>query len=174
MVIIELYKPLLPIWNTLGDMRSFLNRKRLSYFILQENPDLCSSFKCSNMQLYSRRWYIICVCKISVRNDIIKDILKKKNDDHWISDGTVVPCAKRITDYQLNIKHCIIYTNKNPLAILNLAAYWCVLLFICLVNTILYISNRVTKMINENILNIYAYCHNAPFIWKPLVRLFHE
>ena len=28
--------------------------------------------------------------KISVQNDIIKDILRKKNDVHWISDGTVV------------------------------------------------------------------------------------
>ena len=27
---------------------------------------------------------------ILVRNYIIKDILKKKNDGHWISDGTVV------------------------------------------------------------------------------------
>ena len=25
----------------------------------------------------------------SSQNDIIKDILKKKNDVHWISDGTV-------------------------------------------------------------------------------------
>ena len=30
------------------------------------------------------------MCKISVRNDIIKDILKKKNDVRWISDGTIV------------------------------------------------------------------------------------
>ena len=30
------------------------------------------------------------MCKISVRKDIIKDTLKKKNDVHWNSDGTVV------------------------------------------------------------------------------------
>ena len=59
-------------------MRSFLNRKRLSYFILQEIPDLFSNLKCLNMQMYIRQWYIICMCKISVWNDIIKDILKKK------------------------------------------------------------------------------------------------
>ena len=39
---------------------------------------------------YIRRWYIISMCKISVWNDISKDILKKKNDVHWISDGTVL------------------------------------------------------------------------------------
>ena len=69
-------------------MRSFLNRKRLSYFILQDIPDLFSNLKCLNMQLYIWRWYIICMCKISVQIDIIKDILKKKTDVHWISDGT--------------------------------------------------------------------------------------
>ena len=71
-------------------MRSFLNRKRLSYFILQDIPDLFSNLKYSNKQLYIRRWYIIYMCKISVQNDIIKDILKKNNDVHWISDGTIV------------------------------------------------------------------------------------
>ena len=71
-------------------MRSFLNRKRLSYFILQEIPDLFYNLKCSNMQVYIRRWYIICMRKISVRNEIIKDILKKKNDVHWISVQTIV------------------------------------------------------------------------------------
>ena len=73
-----------------GKMRSFQNRKRRSYFILQEIQDLFSNLKCSNMQLYIRRWYIICMCKVSVQNDIIKDIKKKKNDVHWISDCTVV------------------------------------------------------------------------------------
>ena len=29
------------------------------------------------------------MCKISVRNDVIKDILKKNNDVHRISDGTI-------------------------------------------------------------------------------------
>ena len=67
----------------------------------------------------------------------------------------LVPWAKQITDYQLNIKQCI-YLHKQ-LAIANVAAYGCVLLFICLVDNILLISNRVTEMINENKLNIYAY-----------------
>ena len=62
-------------------MRSFLNRKRsISYFILQVIPDGIFYLKCSKMQLHIRRWYIICMCKISVRNDIVKDIVKKKND----------------------------------------------------------------------------------------------
>ena len=61
-------------------MRSFLNRKRLKYFILQEIPDLFSNLKCSSVQLYTRQCYIISMYKISVRNDIIKGILKKKND----------------------------------------------------------------------------------------------
>ena len=52
-------------------------------------PDLFSNLKCSNIQLYIRRWYIIYMCEISVRNDIMKQILKKKNDVHWISDGTI-------------------------------------------------------------------------------------
>ena len=88
MVIIELYKPRATHMKNIGggggggEMRSFLNRKRLRYFILQEVPDLFSNLKCSNMQLYIRRRYIICMCKISVRNYIIKDILKKKNDVH--------------------------------------------------------------------------------------------
>ena len=51
---------------------------KTTYFILQEIPDLFSNLKFSNMQLYIRRWYILCMCKISVQNDIIKDILKKK------------------------------------------------------------------------------------------------
>ena len=42
------------------------------------------------------------------------------------------------------------------------------LLFICLVNNILFI----TKMIDENKLNIYAFCHKGPLIWKPLLKLF--
>ena len=70
-----------------------MGRKRLSYFILQRIPALFSNLKYSNMQLYIRRWFIICLCKISVRNDIIKDTLKKKNDVHWISDGTVSTLA---------------------------------------------------------------------------------
>ena len=75
MVIIELYKPNATRMKYIGGKWGiFLNRKRLSYFILQEIPDLFSNLKCSNMQLYIRRWYIICMCKISVRNDIIKDI----------------------------------------------------------------------------------------------------
>ena len=91
MVIIELYKPRATHMKYIGGkMRSFLSRKRLSYFILQEIPDLFSNLKCSNMQLYIRRLYIICTCKFLVKNDIIKDILKRKNDVHWISDGTVV------------------------------------------------------------------------------------
>ena len=65
-------------------MRSFLNGKRLSYFILQDIPDLFSNLKFSNMQLYIRRWYIICMCKISVQIDKIKDILEKKSVVHWI------------------------------------------------------------------------------------------
>ena len=78
MVIIELYKPRVTHEIHWGKIRSFLNRKRLSYFILQEIPDLFSNIKCSNMQLYIRRWFIICVCKISVQNYIIKDIKKRK------------------------------------------------------------------------------------------------
>ena len=76
MVIIELYKPRATHMKYNGGIGSFLIGKWLSYFILQEIPDLFSNLKCSNMQLYIRRWYIICMCKISVRNDIIKDILK--------------------------------------------------------------------------------------------------
>ena len=72
-------------------MRDFLNRKRLSYFFLQEIPDLFSYHKNSNMQLYIRRCLIICMCKILVQNLIIKDILKKKNDVHWISVWTIGP-----------------------------------------------------------------------------------
>ena len=71
-------------------MRDFLNRKRLSYFFLQEIPDLFSYHKNSNMQLYIRRCLIICMCKILVHNLIIKDILKKKNNVHWISVRTIV------------------------------------------------------------------------------------
>ena len=63
-------------------MRSFLNRKRLSYFILQDILDLFSYHKYSNMQLYIRRCFITCMCKILVQNFIIKDILKKKNGVH--------------------------------------------------------------------------------------------
>ena len=63
-------------------MRSFLNRKRLSYFILQEIPDLYTYHKYSNMQLYIRRFFVICMCKILAQNFIIKDILKKKNVVH--------------------------------------------------------------------------------------------
>ena len=89
-VIIELYKSrathMKKHW---GKMRSFPNRKRLSYFISQEIPDLFSNLKCSNKQLYIWRWDIICICKISVQNDIIKDILKKKNDVHWMSEITI-------------------------------------------------------------------------------------
>ena len=73
-----------------GKWGVFLNRKRPSYFIFQEIPDLFSNLKCSNMQLYIRRWYIICMFKFSVQNDISKVILKKKNDVHWISDSTLV------------------------------------------------------------------------------------
>ena len=63
-------------------MRSFLNRKRLSYFILEDIPDLFSYHKYLNMQLYIRRCCIIFICKILVQNFIIKGILKKKNDVH--------------------------------------------------------------------------------------------
>ena len=73
-----------------GKIRNFLNRKRLSYFLLQEIPDLFSYHKYSNMQLYIRRWFIICMCKFLVQNFIIKDILKKKNVVHWISVRTIV------------------------------------------------------------------------------------
>ena len=41
------------------------------------------------------------MCKISVRNDTIKDILKKKNDVHWISDGTVVNISFNIRNVKL-------------------------------------------------------------------------
>ena len=71
-----------------GKIRDFLNRKRLSYFFLQEIPDLFSYHKYSTMQLCIRRCFIICTCKILVQNLIIKDILKKKNDVHWISVRT--------------------------------------------------------------------------------------
>ena len=97
MVIIELYKPRATHMKYIGGgggIRNFLNRNRLSYFILQDIPGLFSNLKCSNMQLYIRRWYIICMCKISVQNDIIKDILKKKNDVHWISDFTVTTISQ--------------------------------------------------------------------------------
>ena len=63
-------------------MRSFQNRKRLSYFILQDIPDLLSYHKYLNMQLYIRRCFFIRMCKILVHNFIIKGILKKKNDVH--------------------------------------------------------------------------------------------
>ena len=53
----------------------FLNKKWRSLFILQEIPDLFSIYKYSNMQLYIRRWFVICMCKISAKNFIIKDIL---------------------------------------------------------------------------------------------------
>ena len=42
------------------------------------------------MHLYIRRCFIICICKILVKNFIIKDILKKKNDVHRISVRTIV------------------------------------------------------------------------------------
>ena len=42
------------------------------------------------MQLYIRRWYIFCMCKISVQIDINKDILKKKSVVHWIPVRTIV------------------------------------------------------------------------------------
>ena len=71
-------------------MRIFLNRKWLTYFISQEIPDLFSYHKYSKMQSYIRRCFIICMCKILVQNFIIKDILKKKNDVHWISVRTIV------------------------------------------------------------------------------------
>ena len=64
-----------------GKKRSFLNRKRLSYFILQEIPDLFSYHKYSNMQVYIRRCFIMYV-QILVQNFIIQDILKKKNVVH--------------------------------------------------------------------------------------------
>ena len=78
MVIIELYKPRATHEIHWGKMRSFLNQKRLSYFILQDIPDLFSNLKRPNMQLYIRGWYIICMCQISVQFDIIKDIFKKR------------------------------------------------------------------------------------------------
>ena len=74
-----------------GKKRNFLNRKRLSYFILKEIPDLFFYRKYSNKQLYIRRCIIICMCKILVQNFIIKDILKKKNVVHRISVRTIVP-----------------------------------------------------------------------------------
>ena len=83
MVFIELYKPRVTHMKYIGgEIRDFLNRKRLSYFFLQEIPDLFSHHKYSNMQLYIRRCFIVCMCKILVQNFIIKDILKKKNDVH--------------------------------------------------------------------------------------------
>ena len=81
-------------------MRDFLNRKRLSYFFLQEIPDLFSYHKNSNMQLYIRRCLIICMCKILVQNLIIKDILKKKNNVHWISVRTIVQLEGNIFFYK--------------------------------------------------------------------------
>ena len=57
--------------------------------VSQEIPDLFSYHKYSNMQLYIRRCFIICMCKILVKNFIIKDILKKKNDVHRISVRTI-------------------------------------------------------------------------------------
>ena len=91
MVFIELYKPRVTRMKYIeGKIRNFLNRKRQSYFILQEIPDLFSYHKYSNMQLYIRRCFIICICKILVQNFIIKDILKKKNDVRRISVRTIV------------------------------------------------------------------------------------
>ena len=85
MVFIELYKPRVTHMKYIEGKY----RKRLSYFILQEIPDLFSYHKYSNMQLYIRRCFIICMCKILVQNFIIKDILKKKNVVHWISVRTI-------------------------------------------------------------------------------------
>ena len=55
MVIIELYKPRVSHMKKIEGNVEFSNRKQLSYFILQEIPDLFSNLKCSNMQLYIRR-----------------------------------------------------------------------------------------------------------------------
>ena len=45
------------------------------------------------MQLYIRRCFIICMCKLLVQNFIIKDILKKKNVVHLISVPTITKLA---------------------------------------------------------------------------------
>ena len=83
MVFIELYKPRVTHMKYIEGNEEFSkNRKRLSYFILQEIPDLFSYHRYLSMQLYIRRCFIICICKILVQNFIIKDILKKKNDVH--------------------------------------------------------------------------------------------
>ena len=64
-------------------MRSFLNKKRPSYFILQDISDLFFNLTYSNMQLYIGGDILsACAKLISVQIDIIKDILKKKNDAH--------------------------------------------------------------------------------------------
>ena len=42
------------------------------------------------MQFYIRRCFIVCVCKILSQKCIIKDILKKKTNVHWIPVRTVV------------------------------------------------------------------------------------
>ena len=68
----------------------FSKSKTTKLYILQEIPDLFSNLKCSNMQLYIGLWFIICMCKISVRNEITKDLLKKKTDVRWTSNDTVV------------------------------------------------------------------------------------
>ena len=54
------------------------------------------------MQLYIRRCFIICMCKILFQNFIIKDSLKKNNDAHWISVWTVVKYIKASLHYYLN------------------------------------------------------------------------
>ena len=82
---------MLPKWNTLRENKDFSKSKMTKlFFFSQEIPDLFSYHKYSKMQLYIRRCFIISIRKILVQNFIIKDILKKKNDVHWISVRTIV------------------------------------------------------------------------------------
>ena len=47
------------------------------------------------------------MCKIQEWNDIIKDILKKKNDVHWISDGTEeIKVSENLTIAPLQLFSC--------------------------------------------------------------------
>ena len=86
MVFIELYKPRVTHMKYIeGKKRDFLNRKRLSYFILQEIPDLFSYHKYSNMQLYIRRCFIICMCKILVQKG--RSHMRPRMDFHLVLHG---------------------------------------------------------------------------------------
>ena len=66
----------------LRENKELSKSKTTKLFFSQEIPDLFSYHKYSNLQLYIRRCFIICMCKILVQNIIIKDILKEKNNVH--------------------------------------------------------------------------------------------